>query len=50
MNAEKKSRQMLLLEESMHNIRMRFNERLLQLREQKLDVVNTTKRVSAMTE
>lgn len=27
MNAEKKWRQMVLLEESMHTIRMRFNER-----------------------
>lgn len=27
MNAEKKMRQMVLLEESLHNIRMRFNNR-----------------------
>jgi hypothetical protein len=27
MNAEKKLRQMILLEESLHNIRMRFNTR-----------------------
>ena len=32
MNAEKKRRQMCLLEESMHAIRTEFNERVLALR------------------
>jgi len=38
-NAEKKRRQMLLLEESTHAIRMRFNKRFLQLRDKKLNII-----------
>jgi len=46
MNAVKKTRQMLLLEEKKHGIRMQFNEKLLCLRDQKLAVVETAKKVS----
>ena len=40
-NAEKKRRQMVLLEESMINMRLRFNERFLALRQMKKKMIET---------
>ena len=40
-NAEKKRRQMMLLEENMHSIKMRFNKRFLALRDLKRQIVES---------
>ncbi|GMH77149.1 hypothetical protein TrST_g4112 [Triparma strigata] len=46
-NAEKKRRQMVLLEESIHNIKVNFNESLLGARDMKARVVLATKSSNA---
>ena len=45
-NAEKKEKQLLLLEESMHTTRITFNRKVLALREQKLELIKSTQKAN----